>query len=256
MKSETRKEYEDDAKGYFRNIESAKNPGPSADAPEVADKHLPSRAEEQQLLDRFEKGFTKTSRSGSFTDKPNASPAIFPNGLGFASDFIDEMTPGKFKKPEEGKPVDQQVRKLENVPRPDFIITDKCLDCMGAVDPENAAMSICSIMEQDTHKLAAMHVRYGSMGVNLQCMPCYEAYQKLGQSAVPLALVHAGGLTDPREIELAIKYGAPVRLHDGEERTLGQWYMHKRQQRLNNNLHNYLMATDPDSPVFRTGKDE
>jgi hypothetical protein len=254
MKSETKKEYDDDANRYWRNIESAKNPGPSADSAEVADKYLPGKAEEQKILDRFEKGFTKTSRSGSFTDKPNASPAIFPNGLGFASDFIDEMTPGKFKKPEEGTPVQEQVGRVENVPKPAFIIADTCLDCMKPVDPGEVAMSICVITEQDTHKLAAMHVKFADMGVNLQCMPCYEANLKLGQSQVPLALVHSGGLTDPQEIALAIKYGAPIRLHDGEERTLGQWYMHKRQQRLTKNLHNYLMSSEPDSPIFRTEK--
>lgn len=252
--SETKKEYETDAQRYYRNVEDAKRPGPSADSAVIADSYLPSRQEEQKLVDYYTKGFDKTSRSGSFTDNPNASPAIFPNGLKFASNFIDkECTPGKYRPSEPMKPPTEQSKPVENIPKLAFIIADVCLECLKEVDPASCAWNPTVIMEQSPLKLHALGVRFGDLGMTFQCMDCHEGQQRLGSSELPLVLVHNGGLTDERDIELAKKYNVPVRIHDGDERTLGQWYMQKRAEKLDRNLHNYLCIENlkTESSVFR-----
>ncbi len=108
LKPESREEYQQDAEKYFQGLEGPKGRGVSADDTAVANRHLPSEARHKEL-ERLTKGFSKTSRSGAFTNNANAVPAIFPSGLKQASDFIDEMSSGKYKEPEVVKPPSQQI---------------------------------------------------------------------------------------------------------------------------------------------------
>lgn len=247
---ETREEYEQDAKRYFKNLGDAKRPGPSADDTALAESALPPDEQKHRILDRFAKGFNKTSRSGSFTDKPNSSPAIFPNGLKFASDFIDEHTPGKFKPEAPAKPPETQKKPTGHFPKAVATIDDICLDCMGPVDPKEYVGAIYIITERDTQKCFSMGVKFGDIVLNAECKKCFDIATSEAKNTSPLVLVFGGQLTSEEDIKLAQRFRQAVYLHDGQEKTAGQWHAFKRRDRLQNNLERYLMAADKSSKIF------
>jgi hypothetical protein len=239
--SETREEYESDANRYFRNVGSPRNPGFSADEAKVADKYLPSKEKEQQNLDRLTKGFQKTSRSGAFVNRATAVPGIFPNGLKFASDFIEEMTPGKMQREAVVRPPDRQKAWLPSIPKAEVVLEDLCPDCMKPIDATNYVLGIYPITIRDQNKLQAMGVKFGSFVNYTVCKPCWDYAQVMGKDATPIALVTEGSLIPMKEIELARKYNRPIALHDGNEKTLGQWYIARRQERVLSNLDQMLI---------------
>lgn len=253
LKGESADEYKKETDKYFRNVGTPKVPGMSADDAAVADRFLPSAEEEHRLLDRYGKGFSKTSRSGSFTDKPNASSAIFPNSLKFASEFIDENTPGKYKPQGEMKPPSEQESPVGWFPGASAVIEDTCLDCLKPVAKEEYVGGMYPISEQDTHKLASMGVKFSDIVLYVVHKSCWDYAKVMGKDKTPLALVFGGNVMSDKDIMLMQKYGKPMQIHDGQEKTLGQWYLQKRQESLWNNLCGILKAEKmkPTSKVFR-----
>jgi len=251
LKRETKEEYEEDAKRYFRNIGSTRVNGRSAEDYDQVEASLPSPAKKLAILERYTKGFTKKSRSGAFSES-GLSPAIFPSGLKFASDFIDEMTPKGIKQPEQPKPKwDKEAKPTGSyLPKAAAIITDMCLDCMKEPTKDNWVICMHIITEQDSMKLWAMRMHFGAVVLSAECKNCYDFAQKMGMEATPIALVY-GNLIPEEDIVLAHKYGFPINIHDGIERTMGQLNMLKRKEKLETNLVNYLISLPPDSKVFR-----
>jgi hypothetical protein len=252
IKPETKKEYEEDTKKYFRNITAPKQAGKSAEDYHEVEKRLPSPEEKHKLLDRYTKGFTKTSRSGAFS-KPNSGPAIFPSGLDFASSFIDEMTPKGIKPKEQPKPeIDKEAKPTGGfLPKARAIIVDTCLDCMKEPTKDDWVLGLHIIIETDALKLWAMKCKLGDVVLNCECKKCYDYAQVQGTLETPLALVF-GKLFTEEDIRIANRTGFQLpNVHDGTEKTLGQWNMVKRRARLEENLVNYLIACPADSKVFR-----
>jgi hypothetical protein len=253
LKPETKEHYEADAAKYWKNIESAKHSGVSADDLAVADGHLPSPRLRAAHADRLAKGFDKTSRSGARVDSSNAVPAIFPGGLKSASDFIDEMTPGKYKPQEEMKPPKEQKRPTGFFPKP-AVVLDRCLDCMEPMGShQQYVLGMTVVLEEDSQKLFAMGVKHGDLIVYNICCPCFDKAKELTRDNTPLVLVFGGALTDENDIRIAQKYNFPVNLHSGSEKTRGQWNMIKRAERVMDQLWDYLMQENlkPNSPIFR-----
>ena len=251
--SETPEEYKADESKYFRNIEGAKQKGPSATDRALIDKHLPSEEKKHQILERYEKGFNKTSRSGAFS-KPNAGPAIFPNSLKFASEFIDENTP-KGWKPAEPLPVptEQTRQPAYKVPRAEAVITDICIDCLEPVDIRAGAkyhLSFAVMAENQPMKLQAMGLEYGALVICVEHEKCAQKARTMGQASTPLVLVKGGSLTSEEDIRVAQKYNFPIHLHNGSEATLGQWNLIKRQARIEEQIQDYLIKADKHGDVY------
>lgn len=264
---ESKKEYEIDAAKYWRNISdtSPKNHSEkiAADDPRVIDPHLPSREAQYKMEQYYEKGYTKTSRSGAFTNKPNASAAIFPNGLRFASDFIDEeCTPGVYQ-PQQERPVIKEQTRHVDTPRSTATI-DVCMDCLKPVDLSKASEIICGLTiplpiklgQPDFEKLSAMGLEPGDIVNYFVHMTCHKAAEKLGLDATPLVLVKHGQLTNEDDVRVANKHGFALQLHNGSETTLGQWEMLKRTERMKEQLEDYLINCDKDSYIYRSNREK
>jgi hypothetical protein len=251
IKSESRKEYEEDAKRYFRNIGAPKVQGRSAEDYAEVEARLPTPANKHKILERYTKGFTKTSRSGAFS-KPNSGPAIFPSGLKFASEFIDEMTPKGIKQPVQPKPDLSKPAKPTGgfLPKAAAVIDDTCLDCLKPLTKDNWVLGVYIVTEEDALKLFAMRVYNGALINYAICKRCFDYALEMGKEETPIVLV-SGNLISEKDIELAKKYGRALNIHDGQERTLGQLNMIRRIDRLKTNLSNYLISLPPDSKVFR-----
>jgi hypothetical protein len=251
MKPESRQEYEADRDRYYRNVGSPKTPGISADDLRIADAHLPPLEQRLKHAERLEKGFTKTSRSGAFTDKPNASAAIFPNGLKFASDFVDEHTPKGWKPPAPMKPRPTQEKPTGNAPKPKAIL-DRCPSCMAPVDPKAYSLGMIIADDPDSLKLHAQGLTFGDIVLYCLCIPCYEKAKELAEEAYPLVLVEGGELVPEEEVAFAVKYNRPVFVHTGAERTAAQLRMRENAERVCQNIWRYLEQENqkPDSPVF------
>jgi hypothetical protein len=251
IKSESKREYEEDAKKYFRNIGAPKVNGRSAEDYREVEARLPGPAKKQQILERYTKGFSKSSRSGAFS-KPNAGPAIFPSGLKFASDFIDEMTPKGIKQPVQPKPdISKEAKPTGGfLPKARAVIDDVCLDCLKELTKDDWVLGVYIVTEQDDLKLFAMHVYNGALVNYAICKKCFDYALEMGKEATPIVLV-SGNLIPEKDREIAAKYGFPVNIHDGQERTMGQLNMIKRIDRLKTNLENYLISLPLDSKVFR-----
>jgi len=252
IKPETKKEYEEDTKKYFRNIGAPKQQGKSAEDFSEVEARLPSAKDKHKILERYTKGFTKTSRSGAFS-KPNVGPAIFPSGLDFASKFIDEMTPKGIKPKEQPKPdISKEAKPTGGfLPKARAVITDICLDCMQPPTKDNWVIGLHIILEVDDLKLFAMKCKTGDVVLNCECKRCYDNAQVMGMMETPLALVFGKLFTD-EDIRIANRCGFQLpNVHDGSEKTLGQWNMIKRRVRLEENLVNYLISCPADSKVFR-----
>jgi hypothetical protein len=265
IKSESRKEYEEDAKRYFGNFSSAQGAGQSAEDRARVEARLPSPATKQLILERYTKGFTKTSRSGAFS-KPNVGPAIFPNGLKFASDFIDEMTPKGMKPKEQPKPdISKEAKPTGGfLPKACAVISEICLDCLKPISKiDDWVLGIYIITESDALKLWAMRVYNGGVVNYAVCQSCYDHALDASRDSSPVILVADGSLIsehiqkgeiDARgveDIELLKRLNSAMPIHTGHERTLGQLNMIKRMDKLKTNLTNYLISLPPDSKVFR-----
>lgn len=251
--SETPAEYKAEESRYFRNVGAPKGAGKSATDADLVEKILPPDEHKHQILDRYERGFTKSSRSGAFS-KAGSGPAIFPNGLGFASEFIDSMTPKREKPKEEMKPLREQTRAVD-VPKAAAVIVNRCIDCMEETGPgDNVVPAMRFMLSDDEHKHFAMGVKYGDIVLAVEHYKCWNKANNDGQNAVPLVLAVGANLTLEEDIRIANKYGFSTNLHDGHERTLGQWLMLVRQDRLETNIEKILMAADKDDPLFYPAK--
>lgn len=254
---ERRHDYIESEIKYFRNIEGPKQRGPSAADIAEADKHLPSREMQYKMEQRLEKGFTKSSRSGAFS-KASTGFAIRPNGMKFSSDFINEMTPGKYQ-PQEQRPVLREQTRQVDTPLADVVITDTCMDCFAPTDTNDAPNLIMGqmIMVQYNPILHySMGVHFGSIVLFVEHKKCHEAAMKLGENATPIVLVKGGELTDPRDVEIAMKYGFPVHFHTGTEVTMGQWEMCLRKARMEKQLEDYLLHADKSSQIYRRNRNK
>jgi hypothetical protein len=266
IKSETRKEYEEDAKRYFGNFSSAEaRAGRSAEDYQEVESRLPSPRNKQRILERYTKGFSKASRSGSFA-KPGLGPAIFPSGLKFASDFIDEMTPKGIKPKEQPKPdISKEAKPTGGfLPKACAVISEICLDCLKPISKTDSwILGIYIITESDALKLWAMHVYNGGVVNYAVCQSCYDHALDASRDSSPVILVADGSLISEHiqkgeidakgveDIELLKRLNSAMPLHTGHERTLGQLNMIKRMDKLKTNLTNYLISLPPDSGVFR-----
>ncbi len=257
MRPESKQEYEADRDRYYRNVGSPVTPGVSADDLRIADKHLPPLEQRLKHADRLEKGFTKTSRSGSFTDKPNASAAIFPNGLKFASDFIDEHSVKGWKPPAPMKPKPTQEKPTGHAPTAKAIM-DRCPSCMAPVDPKAYSLGMIIADEPDSLKLHARGLQFGDLVLYCLCVGCHEKAKQLAEEAYPLVLVEGGELIPENEVKFAIKHNRPVMLHNGAERSAAQLRMRENAERVVANIWNYLEIENakPESPVFLRHRDK
>lgn len=253
--SETRQEYAAEEAKYFGAMGDAKRPGLSAADAAVADRHLPSKEAEHKMLERWEKGLTKSSRSGAFS-KPGSGPAIFPNSLKFASKFIDECTPGQYKEQKERPVLREQTRRVD-APPSEFTKLDMCIDCLQPIDTNDAPSitpSLFFIRTMDTTKLFSMGLTFAAPVIMAVHTKCEREAQRLGQDATKLVLVHGGSITDPDELARAFKYGQVLRMHDGHELTAGQWHLQKRKDRLEATMVDILICMDKRSECYRRNR--
>lgn len=255
---ETREEYLKSETNYFGAIGGghAQDRGASATDVAHADQHLPSRELQFKMEERLEKGFNKASRSGAFS-KASTGFAIRPSGGKFASDFVDEMTPGKYKQQEE-RPVPREQTRAVDAPKAEVVLTDFCLDCMTPIDPNNAGELVCGmtmVCNEDPIKHFCMGVRWQDAVLFVVHKKCFEAAKKMGKNNIRLALVKGGSLTDEKDVAIAMKYNLPINLHDGQEITVGQWELTLRKERMELQLEDYLIHSDKSSMIYRRNRE-
>lgn len=250
LKAESKEQYDQDAAKYFRNVQDSKKSGMSADERALIDSRLPGQKEQAEYADMLAEGLDKTKRSGAAVNSPSAVPAIFPGGLSKASAFIDRFTPGKYKAPEEAKPLAEQKAPTGYFPKPSVVL-DRCLDCMEPVSQQQYVLGMTIVTEEDSNKLAAMKVKHGDLIVYNVCVPCFEAAKEIAKDTTPLVLVFGGELTSPRDLMIANKYGFPVQFHSGSEKNYGQFKMIERAERVMDQLWQFLTDEPADSPIFR-----
>jgi hypothetical protein len=257
LTSETPSEYKKNEKEYFGNFGDAKRPGLSAAEAALADKHLPSKKEEHELLDYYTKGYDKTSRSGAFS-KAGAGPAIFPNGLKFASKFIDDQgTPGRYKLKQEQRPVPAKQTRPVDTPKAEAVVTHLCVDCLEAVgNVAGQRMSFFIVETCDPGLLVAMTLRPGDLVIMIEHEACWQKAHAEARSKSDIILVRDGDLTSPEDMAIAAKYGFIQRLHSGHEIRSGEWYLALRSERLIKNMYDILVHTPKDSECFRRNRKE
>jgi hypothetical protein len=239
---------------YFGGLGQPKAPGLSADDKYAHEKNLPSEEEGNKKLEYFSKGFEKTSRSGSFA-KAGASAAIFPNGLKFASDFIDnEATPGRHKLP--GKPdkvVPKQTRQVET-PRAAVVIADRCMDCMEIVDPHDAHINLIFVTERESLKLNALGLKFGDPILDLICNKCQKEMDQYRYMSMPL--VFKGSLFSPDEMKTIQKWSPQLGIHSGTQIRLGDWKKIKRIENIWNHTSGHIInhRLRGDDTIFRNDR--
>jgi len=256
FKSETKEEYKKSADEYFGHVESPKRIGDSADSHSIYDRNLPSKEAEYKIAERYTTGFDKAKRSGAFS-KPNLSAAIFPSGLKFASTFIDEMTPGKYKKPpapfELNKP--QEQTKQVDAPKPAAIITERCMDCMElvdySVDKPDVIINLGFITQSNNTMLTAMGMQFGDPFCSVFHATCMEKVKNFRKLTTPLVM--GGALLSIKDRDLLAKYKGILQLHDGREISTGQWMALKRLEKTAQNTQDYIIAQRKkgDNTIFR-----
>lgn len=238
IKGETKEEYARATDEYFGHGTTQRNLGVSADDKRTIEQHLPGQATEHAMAERYAKGFGKASRSGAFS-KPTTGYAIFPNGLKFASDFIDEHTPGKYKKPENpwgtNTPIEQEERQEEAQQRRlAFVYVDECIDCGKLIDRtvENPDIvpNFGFIMQTNTHMLHAMGLQFGDPIATAYHFTCSEKVKQFKKLRMPL--VRGGALLDKKDRDMLLKYKNILQIHDGQEVTVGHFKMAQRLERL------------------------
>jgi hypothetical protein len=256
IRGETKEEYLEDAEKYFGKLQGPATAGPSIDDPATIDRILPSKEVEFKMAERFKMGFGKSSRSGAFS-KPNAGPAIFPNSLKFASDFIDEMTPGKYEKPQKPftgtTPTEQTGVRHDNLPKPAAIITEICMDCMKPIDYNaqtfmmdgeeikglNVVVNFGFITQTNTHMLQAMGMKFGDPFCSVFHATCVNDVKKFRNYQQPL--VRGGSLLSDKDRDAIMRWKHIFQLHDGQEITTGQWMQIQRLERIAVQTQDYLI---------------
>jgi hypothetical protein len=255
LTSESKAEYLAEEKRFFGATGDVAGRGLSASDAVVADRHLPSKQQEQKMLDRWEWGLTKASRSGAFS-KPGSGPAIFPGGLKKTMDFIDECTPGQYKEQQERPVPKEQTRKVD-VPPAAVTLTHMCVDCLGPVDQNDAANIVPAIFfmtTQNTTKLFSMGVSFGDIVLAVCHLKCSKEAQTQAKGQTGLILVREGEISDPDEMAKAAAYGRIHRMHSGHELTMGQWYLQKRKDRLQQQIEDILICMDKTSEAYRKNR--
>jgi hypothetical protein len=255
IKGESKKQYNESIQEYFGHVRGHENLGPSADDRTAMANHLPSKEAEYKLSEYKTLGFNKSSRSGAFS-KPSTGHAIFPNGLKFASDFIDEHTPGKYKpapKPfTENLPM-QQKRDVQGVPKPAFMELNTCIDCFEpinlegnkaicdhrALDCECFTPNLGFIFETDQLKLFAMGLQTGDPIVTNFHTKCFNEQNGFKHQTMPV--VRGGAMIPDRERAALIRRDKTAPLHDGQETTMGRIKAYERLDRLAKNTMNYII---------------
>jgi hypothetical protein len=270
IKGETHEEYVKDSKRFFGDIQGPKVMGPSADRRTQFGRHLPGPEQEWRLAERYAKGFGKASRSGAFS-KPSTGFALRPSGGKFASDFVDEMTPGKYKpqpkayekvKHADGKGKDDSSGKA----KPACIIVEKCMDCMEPIDynerehepwpvhwrcPDckrlvtvynrgiNYVANLGFVTQTNSHRLYAMGMLYGDPFISMFHATCMERVKHFSAHSSPL--VHGGILLTEKEQAQLLKWKGILQIHDGREITTGQWLNIQRLDRLAEQTQDYII---------------
>lgn len=255
LTGERRREYLEEEIKYFRGVGDAKRPGLSAADAALADQHLPSKQKEHQMLDEWEWGLTKSSRSGAFS-KPNVGPAIFPGGMKKAMSFIDKCTPGHLEMPKERPVLREQTRRVD-APPSEFTKLDRCIDCMQPIDMNDAPSitpALFFVRTFDQSLLFAMGVTWGAPVILAVHTECERMAQKLGENAARIVLIEGGDITDPDELARAAKYGQILRMHSGRELTAGQWHLQKRKERFEETMVNTLVCADKTSDYYRRNR--
>jgi len=258
---ESKEEYDKSAKEYFGNIEAPKVSGKSADDSLVYGRHLPGSEQQYRTAERLHKGFSKASRSGAFS-KPSTGHAFFPSGMKFAGDFIDEMTPGKYKpKPkafEEAKPLEQTAPN--DTPKPAAILVELCMDCMQPIDyndpKRDFVINLGCITQQDTQLLYAMGLRFGDFFTSMFHASCMEKVKEFRKYTTPLVM--GGGMLSPKDQVLYARYAGEFKIHEGREINLGQWMAIKRLDRTATNTQNYIIEQRKkgNTSIFRDDRKE
>ncbi len=255
IKGESKEQYNEAIKEYFGHVRGHENIGPSADDRTAMAQKLPGKEEQYRLSEYKTRGFSKSSRSGAFS---NASTgfAIRPNGLKFASDFVDEHTPGKYKpapKPLTQNIPMQQKRDVEGVPKPAFMELDVCIDCLKPINL-NGNKAICDhkaldcecftpnlgfIFEQDQMKLWAMGLQFGDPIVTNFHTKCFQEANDFKKLIMPV--VRGGAMIPDKERAALIRRDKTAPLHDGQETTMGRIKATERLERLAKNTQDYII---------------
>lgn len=258
--SETRQQYLEDQAKWMMSHGDSKRPGLSAADPAIADQHLPTKEAEQKMLDKWDWGLTKASRSGAFS-KPGAGPAIFPGGMKKTMDFIDECTPGHYKQ-SQSRPVPREQTRHVDIKPAACTLVHFCIDCMELIDPNNASqirINPIYVCTENIALLIACGVDYGDVVITAEHMECRAKAERERKNdsplvSLPIILVREGELTPPEEMAYAAKHGRIERMHDGHEFTVGQYYQYKRQERMYDQLFDYLVCLPKDSTHYHRNR--
>jgi hypothetical protein len=218
-------------------------------------RHLPGPEQQYRLAERKSLGFNKASRSGAFS-KPGTGYAYFPNGLKFASDFIDEHTPGKYKpadKPYEHNVPMVQKQDIGNVPKPAFMDLETCIACLKpinlkgnkeicdhkALDCECFTPNLGFIFEQEQLKLWALGLQFGDPIVTNFHTKCFNEYKGFNQQTLPV--VRGGGLLSPKQQRELAEYKGVWAIHDGQETTMGRVNAYDRLELIAKNTQQHII---------------
>jgi hypothetical protein len=205
----------------------------------------------------MEKGLTKASRSGAFS-KASTGYAIRPNGGKWASEFVDKCSPKGWKPPQQRAVPKEQTRKVD-VPPAACTITHLCIDCLGPVDESDAPSIIPSMFIITGDNIAmnfAMGVEQANIVLCVEHVACAKKAQTEQKDRTPLILVRNGNVASAEDIRIAEKYGLPLYPHDGQELTIGQFALHKRRDRLQENLQDVMINLDKKSECYRRNRKE
>lgn len=253
LKREDSAHYQADTENYFKNLRDSKKQGPSADQLSTARPRLLTPEQEARYAERVERAADKTKRSGARVNSPSNVPGIIFDSMKNNSALIDEFTPGKMEAPTEMRPPDRQIAPTGWAPKPRCVVP-KCIDCMKDMDKGSYVLGM-TILTPEYAEIVP-RLKEGDLIVYNVCVPCFDAAKELTRDKTPLVLVFGGELTDPKDIAIAQKYGFPINLHSGSEKTRGSWELIKRAERVMENLYHYIQSQPSDSPIFRNKETE
>lgn len=257
FQSESKAEYAAEERKYFGAMGDASGRGLSAADAAMADRYLPSKEQEHKMLEFWEIGLTKASRSGAFS-KPGSGPMILPNGRKHWERLMQMTTPGQYQQQVERPVLKEQTRNVD-VPRAAVTITSFCIDCLKPVNENDASTIIPSLFiihEKEQSRLFAMGVAFGDIVLMIEHKTCAREAAAQERNSAPLVLVREGEVSDPRDMEIAAKYGFIHRMHSGHEISMGAWYAAKRKERLEKQFQDVLIAMDKTSTCYRKNRPE
>lgn len=251
LQRETPEQYQQDAANYFKNLKHQEIPGSglSADDLSHAQKHLMTKQQEAAYADRVDLAANKTRRTGAQVAKGANVPGLFLHGIKQTSELIDEFTPGKYEQPEEMKPPSEQIAPTGFFEAAEAVIETFCLDCLEPFSPQDYTLGMTIATEDDAY-MCGGKVNYGATVLYIVCGKCWNAAKEISRDKTPLVLIFNGGLIPEKDIAIAIKYGFPVSLHEGTEKTKGQWEMAQRAERMMAKLWEVIASQGPDSLMF------